>query len=302
MERDAHYFVVGLFVIVVALAGFLFAGLFYNHSPATTVARYDIHFDTSVEGLEKGSEVRYMGVKVGEVTDVFLLPGTAAKVGVRVRVGADTPVSAITVATLRQQGLTGLPFINLAEDASRGKPLPLTAQAGQELPVIYTKPSDLDALLYGLPELEHNLNRLITSANEVLNAANREHFAGLLKNLDAASADVSQLLSSLKQTSQQLQTLIGHVDTALKRSERSLGSNMQELQATLVAIRTTSQRLDTLARDIDRVVVDNTGNIQGLLTESRTMAAAIRRLSDSLEQNPSQIIYPPAPQGTELPP
>lgn len=302
MERDAHYFVVGLFVIVMAVAGFLFAGLFYEHVPDAAVTQYDIHFDTSVEGLEKGSEVRYMGVKVGEVTRVFLLPGTAARVGIRIRVDAQTPVTRITVATLRQQGLTGLPFINLAQDSALGKPEPLKALAGQELPVIYTKPSDLDALLYNLPKLEQNLNQLVTSANEVLNAENRAHFAGLLKNLDTASADVPQLLTSLKQTSQQLQTLIGHVDAALKRTERGLAGNMQELQATLASIRTTSQRLDTLVRDIDRVVVDNTGNVQGLLTESRKMAAAIRRLSDSLEQNPSQIIYPPAPQGTELPP
>lgn len=302
MERDAHYFVVGLFVIVVAVAGFLFAGLFYKHSSDTAVVGYDVHFDTSVEGLEKGSEVRYMGVKVGEVTQVFLLPGTAARVGVRIRVDAQTPVSTMTVATLRQQGLTGLPFINLAQDSARGKPEPLKALAGQELPVIYTEPSDLDALLHNLPELEHNLNLLVASANEVLNAENRAHFAGMLKNLDAASADVPQLLASLKQTSQQLQTLIGDVDAVLKRTDRGLAGNMQELQATLASIRTTSQRLDALVQGIDRVVVDNTGNVQGLLTETRKMAVAIRRLSDSLEQDPSQIIYPPAPQGTELPP
>ncbi len=70
MERDAHYFMVGLFVIAMAVAGFFFAGLFYD-KPYVETLDYDIHFDTPVEGLEKGSEVRYMGIKMGEVTQVF---------------------------------------------------------------------------------------------------------------------------------------------------------------------------------------------------------------------------------------
>jgi phospholipid/cholesterol/gamma-HCH transport system substrate-binding protein len=212
-----------------------------------------------------------------------------------------TPVNTATVATLRQQGLTGVPFINLTQDAAL-KPAPLLVMNGQDYPVIRSQLGEMDALMQQLPDLEKNLTGLLSAANAVLSAENRANFTGLLHNLNTASADVPALIANLAQTSQQLRTLITHVDATLKRSEHGLTSNMQALEATLRSIHTTSQRLDTLVRDIDHVVVDNAGNIQGVLEESRKMAASIRQLSESLEHNPSQLIYQPAPQGVELPP
>ncbi|QQZ28083.1 MCE family protein [Thiothrix subterranea] len=310
MERDAHYFLVGLFVIAMAVAGFFFASLFYD-KPSTATLGYDIHFDTPVEGLEKGSEVRYMGIKMGEVTHVFLLPADPARVVVRVMVETGTPVNTATVATLRQQGLTGVPFVNLAQDDTL-KPAPLLAVAGQAYPVIFTKPTELDALVQKLPDLEKNLSVLLSAANDVLNADNRQHFAELLANLDIATAKLPELIASLNQASHELSALVVHVDGVVKQSEKGLAGNMKALQSTLASIKQTSQRVDTLAQDIDRVVVNNEGrvnellgeggeNLKQLLAESRKTAVAVRQLSDALEQNPSQLIYQPAPQGTELP-
>lgn len=310
MERDAHYFLVGLFVIATAVAGFFFAGLFYD-KPSTATVGYDIHFDTPVEGLEKGSEVRYMGIKMGEVTKVFLLPDNSARVAVRVMVETGTPVNTATVATLRQQGLTGVPFVNLAQDETI-KPAPLLAAEGQEYPVILTKLTDMDALVQKLPDLEKNLSVLLSAANEVLNAENRQHFAGVLNNLDVASTHLPELIASLNQASHELNALVVHVDDVVKQSEKGLAGNMQALQTTLASIKQTSQRVDKLVQDIDRVVVNNEGrvnellgeggeNLKQLLEESRKTAVAVRQLSDTLERNPSQLIYQPVQQGTELP-
>ncbi|WGZ95493.1 MAG: MlaD family protein [Candidatus Thiothrix putei] len=310
MERDAHYFLVGLFVIVIAVAGFFFAGLFYD-KPSTATAVYDIHFDTPVEGLEKGSEVRYMGIKMGEVSEVFLLPDSPVRVGVRIKLEVRTPVNAATVATLRQQGLTGVPFVSLAQDSSLESE-PLSVSAGNAFPVIRTKLTDMDAVIQQLPNLEQNLSKLVAAANEVFNTENREHLAGLLKNLHEASAGLPQLIANLNQISRELKVLVEHLDGAVQRSEQGLAGNLQALQSTLASIKQTSQRVDKLVQDIDRVVVNSEGrvnellgeggeNLKSVLDESRKAAVSVRQLSERLEQNPSQIIYQPVPQGTELP-
>ncbi len=310
MERDTHYFLVGLFVIVTAVAGVLFAGLFYD-KPYVDAVHYDIHFDTPVEGLEKGSDVRYMGIKMGEVTQVFLLPDNPARVAVRVMLETGTPVNAATVATLRQQGLTGVPFVNLAQDTAV-KPEPLGVSAGNAFPVIPTKLTDMEAVIQQLPKLEQNLSTLVAAANEVFNPQNREHLAGLLENLHEASAGLPELIANLNQTSRELKVLVEHLDGAVQRSEQGLAGNMKALQSTLASIKQTSQRVDKLVQDIDRVVVNNEGrvnellgeggeNLKSVLDESRKAAVSVRQLSERLEQNPSQIIYQPVPQGTELP-
>ncbi|MBU0655730.1 MAG: MCE family protein [Gammaproteobacteria bacterium] len=310
MERDSHYFVVGLFVIVTAIAGALFAGLFYDQ-PYTATNAYEVHFDTPVLGLEPGSEVRYMGIKKGEVTRVFLLPDDPAQVGVAIAVETDTPVNTATIATLQQQGLTGVPFLNLEQDGSI-TPAPLTVSKGADLPIISTRRTPMDAFVESLPSLEQKLSALVQAATEVLNPENRQNFAGLLANMNKISASLPALATNLEQTNSQLQELIQHVDTTVTRSGKALDADMQELQATLVSIRSTSQRLDKLLADVDRVVLTNEGKVnellgeggeslKQLLNESRKTAAVIRQLGDKLGQNPSQIIYQPAPQGTELP-
>ncbi|MEZ5451443.1 MAG: MlaD family protein [Thiothrix sp.] len=310
MERDTHYFVVGLFVILTAIAGALFAGLFYN-KPYVATKTYAVHFDMPVEGLEEGSEVRYMGIKKGEVTQVSLLADDPSIVNVTLVVEQDTPVNKATVATLRLVGLTGVPFLGLSQaDGIRPEPLPEPAK--DEIPIIPVKPTPMDALVEKLPGLETELSVLIHDANDVLSAENRQHFAGLLKNLDAASADLPALISGLDETTVKLQTLMRQLGVIASRSEAGLDTNMQELQQTLASIRATSQRLDILFKHVDRLVVNNEGrvnellgeggeNLKQLLNESRKTAAAIRQLGDKLEQNPSQLIYQPAPQGTELP-
>lgn len=313
MERDAHYFWVGVFVLGMAVAGVLFAGLFYKHQPHAVYQDYEIRFDTPIEGLDKGSDVRYMGIKVGEVSDVYIVPDNPALIGVTIRVQAKTPVTTATLATLRLQGLTGQPFINLGQKAQSPRDAsPLTAADGQ-LAVIPTQPSDLDALLKQLPDLEMKLGNLLDAANDLLNPQNRTHVSQILQKVDTAANELPALMQHLAQTTQQLNGLIVQATNTLKHMEKGVNANLQELQTTLVAIRQAAQQLDNLTRDVDRVVSSNELQINNLvseggthlnqlLREARQTATSLRQLSDQLQRNPSQLIYQPPAQGTELPP
>ncbi len=299
MERDTHYFMVGLFVIVTAVAGFFFAGLFYE-KPYIFTNAYDIHFSTPVAGVAQGAEVRYMGIKVGEVEKVSLLPGMPVKVAIRIAVESATPVNTATIAIIRQQGLTGVPFISLEQEDGHKAEL-LVAAEGQALPVIPTRPTEMDALMQTLPDLEQSISSVMTSVNKVLDDKNREQFAGLLQHLNEASAALPKLIQNLNTASAELPAMM----QSLGQTSRKLGDLSGQMDSAV-------RQIDKLAADIDRVVVNNEANINGLLgeggenlkqllEESRKTAVAIRQLSDGLKQNPSQIIYQPAPQGTELP-
>lgn len=299
MERDTHYLIVGLFVLLTLVGGFFFVGLFYD-KPVLNTQRYAIHFGHSVDGLMRGSEVRYMGLKVGEVAAIALPSAGGHYVEVQIKVDSNTPVDTATVASLRQQGLTGVPFVNLTQDSQR-KSQPLSPST-DALTVIPSQLSDMDALMQRLPLLSTKLDSLLDAANQALNAENRENLSGLLANLRETSDGLPDLVGSLQSTSRAIGTLTQHLDGVLGRNEKGLNATVQQVQTTLSALQQTAKSIDTLAQNLDQVVVDNEGSIQSLLAESRTMAASLRELGDSLKQNPSQIIYQPAPQGTELPP
>lgn len=325
MERDTHYFMVGLFVIATAVAGFFFAGLFYER-PTVSSKVYSIRFLTPVSGLAAGSDVRYMGIKVGEVEKVYLASDMPVTVAIHISVATDTPVNTATIASIRQQGLTGVPFISLEQDKDR-KAEPLIVGEGQDLPIIPTRPTEMETLMQSLPDLEQNISEVMISVNKVLDDKNRAQFAAFLENLSGTMSSVNKVLDDKNRA--QFATLLENLNEAsagLPKLVRNLNMASVELPAMMKSMGQTSRKLgdlseqmnsavrqiDKLAADIDRVVVNNESNINNLLGEggenlkqllgeSRKTAVAIRQLSDGLKQNPSQILYQPAPQGMELP-
>ena len=64
MEREANYTAVGAFVLlVVAMAG-LFVYWYADGREHRQFTHYEIYFQGSVSGLNKGSTVRYLGVDI----------------------------------------------------------------------------------------------------------------------------------------------------------------------------------------------------------------------------------------------
>src|SRR6185369_8660458 len=85
-----------------------------------TTKCYDIYFP-AVGGINKGSNVSFSGVPVGQVSKISLLPNRPEFVWVRIEVDQQTPVLEGTSAQIHGVGFTGVSEIQLA-GAARGKP------------------------------------------------------------------------------------------------------------------------------------------------------------------------------------
>ena len=67
MENKAHYALIGTFVLIAALAAVAFFAWLANAQFDQQFDEYEVVFTGPVRGLTKGSEVRYNGLRVGEV-------------------------------------------------------------------------------------------------------------------------------------------------------------------------------------------------------------------------------------------
>jgi phospholipid/cholesterol/gamma-HCH transport system substrate-binding protein len=134
MEKDARYFIVGLFVsaTIAALAGFLI--WLMGPQDDKNYNFYTIHFTESVSGLEEGANVEYKGVKAGKVLKMRLSPERSDLVRVDIGVRKDIPVRAGTQASLEMLGLTGLVRLQLATDPQDKRPPP--HPEGEKYPVL----------------------------------------------------------------------------------------------------------------------------------------------------------------------
>jgi phospholipid/cholesterol/gamma-HCH transport system substrate-binding protein len=309
MEREANYAAVGAFVLLVTLIAALFVYWYSDTREHRSYNRYEIYFDGSVSGLERGGAVRYLGVGVGRVVDLRVDPRDPSRVEVIVDIDSTTPISQKTLAQLQLQGVTGLLYIDLLQ--SHGEEHPALIQ-GLKYPVIRSGPSRFDTFLASLPEV-------MVAAAEVVNRANRLLSDENLRAVSVSLDNVQKAASGLPQTMREANALIADLRVAtaqLTVSARSAGTMIgtvgPELQGTVERFRTVADNLTRATDQLDQAITENRSDmrsfihnglpeIERFLREGRDAAQQIKELSASLRQNPSQLIYQPVRQGVEIP-
>src|SRR5258708_32668839 len=106
METDKHYFIEGLFIIILSIGAAL-AFVWLSGSGQRDDVLYRIHFNESVSGLSLGDPVKLRGVDIGTVKTMNLDPTNPQLVQVDVALRKYAPVKTDTKATTKLKGITG---------------------------------------------------------------------------------------------------------------------------------------------------------------------------------------------------
>lgn len=183
METDRHYFLEGLFIIVLALGAAL-AFVWLSSTGHRDDVTYRIRFADSVSGLAVGDPVKFRGVDVGNVKAIALDTADQRLVQVDVSLRKETPVKTDTRAVLKLKGITGVIFVELNGGAPNAKTLLAVTPLG-EVPEI---PSDKSALAAVLDQLPRIL----------------EKFSGIEDQVKKVATDVGGLTGTLKEDPSQL--------------------------------------------------------------------------------------------------
>lgn len=221
METRARYVLVGAFTLFGLLAALGFILWLAKVQIDRTYAQYDILFDT-VAGLGTSSAVRYNGVDVGTVLAIALDRENAALVRVRIEIYASTPVRADTMATLASQGVTGVSFVALeagSSDAPRLERIPPAPVA-----VIQSKPSVVQELMVGAPELLNDANLLIQDIRGFTTRENRAAIAGILENVENATARIDGLANRAESFLSAAEKTLAKADLTLAEMETTFVS------------------------------------------------------------------------------
>ena len=314
MENKANYALIGLFVITVLTA---LLGFFIWLTGASFDKDYDIYeiaFDGGVRGLSKGSEVRFNGLGVGEVTTLAYDRDDPNLVIAGIQVTERTPIDVNSTAKLTPLGVTGLNYIEVTPGLVAGAPLMIDLP-GRGTKRITGEGSSVDEILSGGGNVVVAAQRALTRANELLSPENLETFSAILKNVEniTASVDVSELDASklnammdsftaaadaIAETARSIDGTSTSIDTLVKEDLRSV---LTKAEGTLSTVDTTVTSFGNTAEGVDVLITDARDAINRLsnsgLTDLEETVDAIRRLvltlgrvADSLEQSPAQFI------------
>jgi phospholipid/cholesterol/gamma-HCH transport system substrate-binding protein len=310
MEREAHYAAVGAFVLVVALIGALFVYWYSDTREHRHYDRYEIYFNGSVSGLERGAAVRYLGVGVGRVAEMRIDPRDSARVEVIADIDATTPISKDTVAELQLQGVTGLLYIDLFEDRSHLQAT--TAVESLQYPVIRSAPSRFDVFLSGLPTLVAEAGGVVERASRLLSDKNLNAVGAAIGNVNSASQHLPQTVASLNELIAEMREATGQLYATAHSAHTLIDATAPDVEGTAQKLHLVADHLADATDQLDHMVAENRGDVrafvhQGLpeierfVREGRAAAQDIRNLSNSLRENPAQLLYEPPQRGVEIP-
>jgi phospholipid/cholesterol/gamma-HCH transport system substrate-binding protein len=193
METKARYAQIGLFTLVVIVAGFAFVYWLHSGGGLRQRTAFQLRFDAPVSGLLKGSAVLFNGIRVGEVTRLDLSPESPKRVVVTVAIEPATPVRSDTRVEIDFQGLTGAPVISL----TGGSPTaPALTAAGTEPPLLVADASAAQSLTLAARGTLHRLDEILDANAEPLKSTigNLSTFsAALARNADRLDGIVAGL-------------------------------------------------------------------------------------------------------------
>lgn len=299
------YVLVGVFVVVLGTA--LIAGVLWLGAggPRPDYLVYQTYIPESVYGLSKDAAVTYRGVEVGRVSSIELDRENPQRVRLLLNIREGTPVKVDTVATLEVQAITGLAHVDLS-GGSPEAPL-LEAAKGERYPVIDSRPSVLGSIDQTLGRLLEEFTETSQRVNQVLGDENQRHLTNALSDAERLTAS---LVARSEQLAGLLEKLEGVAEGAQATSER-LPALVAQLEDSAAAIERMADGIGSAGaavsgaavgamERIDRAATALTPEAAAMLSELRQAAENLRRLSETLERDPSVVVYgaprpPPGP-------
>ncbi|WP_111640970.1 MlaD family protein [Marinimicrobium alkaliphilum] len=288
MEPRAHHVLIGLFTLIAAGAALLFALWLSQSSADREYAYYRISFDQAVTGLAVGNAVLYSGIRVGDVLSLELDRDDHRRVLADIRVFSDTPVREDTRASMELTNITG----NMSIQLRGGEPdSPALPGDRENPPVINADASPLSSLMSNGEGLIDNLAQLLENVNRILSEENAESITEILANLkltsDTLASERGELTRGLNQFSE-LMEAVGELTVQVS------GLIDDQGREALDSINRTAVMLESLIEDNRggfEQSVRGINDITPAIKELRQTLASLQRLSQRLEESPSDVLF-----------
>lgn len=304
METKSNHIIVGAvtLLLLAALAGFT---IWLSRWGEGDRKEYDIFFQSSVNGLNKGSGVSYAGVPIGQVQEIKLSKTDPDFVRVRISVDEKVAILQGTVATISGIGFTGVSEIQL-DGGIKGAPkiacpkVNPRASCPEGKPIIPTKPGALGELLNNAPLLLERLSTLTERLSNLLSDKNQESFGAILTNvqtlsgslattapdLQGAIAESRATLAKAGVAADQLAAMAGSANNLLGSDGKALA---EELKKTLGNANNSLASLDAALKStepaVNTLTTQTLPEFNQLARDLREVSKSMKSLTDKLDQD-----------------
>ena len=295
MSQKTNYFKLGMFVIiavVILLVGLFFLGAREMFRKEWT---FETYFDGSVQGLDVGSPVKMMGVKIGSVSrirfvyEIYETERNYVYILFTIdprAIGAKMPEQSLEDLirgtrelvdkglrlTLTSQGITGISFL----DAAYYEP-----DKVEEVEIDWTPENPY------IPSVPGTLARLSSSLEKTLANLAEVDFAAVGKKADRTFSSVNETME------EEIRPMIAE----LRKEATPALANLREASGGAPEI---TARLNVTLQEVSGWMNDQKGSLAEVIENLRIVSDNLRQLTESARQDPSHVLWGKPPPPSEV--
>jgi len=316
-KKQTSPFLIGIFVLagtLILIGGIIWLG---TQQFLKETSLYVTYFEGSVQGLEKGSPVKYLGVPVGNIEKINVAPD-GKLVEVLMQIDSKIKIDDELRVKAEMSGLAGGKFLQLhyPSDTLISRMHPLLSFK-PVYPVIYSSPSGIEEIEIAARDVLNKLlqfrykevsDEMVSFLNASSNFFNNQKLYNIISELEKSSRTLSDILAktdssailsnlintteSLKKTSTNLENLSDSIQSQFLRVDLPGKVTNIVSQYDSVMIQT-SQILNILGLRTETVLFSMGETMQGVNLTNKQLQRTLRKIT----QNPGQLLFaepPPA--------
>jgi phospholipid/cholesterol/gamma-HCH transport system substrate-binding protein len=313
MKTRAQKIRLGIFIMISSVLLLMLVGFFTARRLFERTDTYFVAYrDVSVSGLETGSPVKYMGINVGSISDIYIDPDDVNQIIVRLSLKQGTPVKVDATADIIAMGITGLktieirggtneaPYLgeemfiqqgtSLVEDISgRAEVIAFKVEEVLNNLLDFTKPDNLEKISDAVQKvslLADNANQSFSMVTDVI-VENREDLresmqrtTTITEQLDSTALQLHAAVTQFNHIMQgeAIEEVLGNMrDISITLREANLRELIENLAATAAQTQALLIKLDA---DLDKGSEDLSENLILLKHTLENLNETSRRISN----------------------
>ncbi|MFO7570133.1 MAG: MlaD family protein [Smithellaceae bacterium] len=303
MSARGSKFLIGLFVVTgvtICAVAIIWVGASRIFMKGALYASY---FDESVQGLQADSAIKYRGVDIGKVQSIRVAPDYRL-IEVIMKIELDGPLQHHTVASLKTAGITGIVYIELDQAIPDEKSTSPALSFTPPYPTIPSRRSEISQFLGDARDIMKGIkaidfagisDQLKNTTLAIENFLEGKPMHNLMAHLESTAANLDSAVAGINKT-----IAAGKMDTALSETLALLSDARgliaqakKEMDALNLAGK--SAQTDDLIGSLNQKTQAMANDLQDASEHLRMTSSNLQKLSESLTQNPSDLIFAPAP-------
>jgi len=298
MEYKSSELKAGIFIIISLIVFIAFLVVIIGANKWAEKDHYRTRFEF-VGGVEKGSLVRYAGMEVGRVIDLYLPEGNAPGVEILMEVQKGTPIHSDSRAFMTTIGLLGAFYIEITSGSLEAPIL----NPGDLIP---SRNVTAFAQMSGsATQITDELSELLSHFNEILNDENRKNINTMIaslteiserstSNLDVVVKNLNEITINLNQTVQAVNNLLAANDSSITNSIKGLESLLSESNEM-------AGNLHNIVESMDHHMSQNGDSYAEMINHLNSLLRNLEIFSQSIKEQPWNLVRKTPLPERELP-